>query len=190
MCSTRFPTVRSVLPTATRSALPRTSLTNRARVSAIADARQVRRVHQDAGHRKRSPSRSDRVSFDAHATLSLPERNALTERMRAQYGTPRQIEPPSMAQPDHDHPTHGTSRRRDDSAAGPPLPLGSAPAPATVAKPDLPQASPQPPPKPRQPRSEPKQQSNTEGASAQIQSDDSADIELDRRKLWGSAEVQ
>ena len=34
----------------------------------------------------------NRIEFDGHATLSLPERSALAERMREQYGTPRQIE--------------------------------------------------------------------------------------------------
>lgn len=54
----------------------------------------------------------NQVEFGGHATLSLPERNALAERMRAEYGTPRQIAPPaSHTTNESDAPGAGTSVR-------------------------------------------------------------------------------
>jgi hypothetical protein len=42
----------------------------------------------------------NRVEFTGHAILSLPERKALAERMRAEYGTPRLISPPTSTMPE------------------------------------------------------------------------------------------
>jgi hypothetical protein len=80
----------------------------------------------------------NRVEFGDHAILSLPERKALAERMRAEYGTPRQIAPPTstMPEPGDNAPKDRTDIRETAAALDPNRSDRAAPADARNGNPE------------------------------------------------------
>ncbi|HVC52560.1 MAG TPA: hypothetical protein VND87_11110 [Stellaceae bacterium] len=115
-----------------------------------------------------------RVEFGEHGALSPAERNALAERMRAQYGTPRQTaadSPPAASAGDQRGDPTGDAPASEPAAEPilnlhhPDLPWRLEDGPKPNSETDDPQPPPPPKPRPQRRGSPKKDDSKTEGAS-------------------------